>query len=163
MKNSVLNTVAPALFILGLLIVPASAQTAVVNHSSTPWVIQTATSHAQKHASFVENRITDLHAKLRITDKQSKQWDAYAKTMRDNASSTDKSFQDRSQKLSSMNADDAMKSYAELAQLHAKNMEKLASSFDTLYGTFSDEQKKIADKLFQNEQANRHGEMHKSH
>ena len=49
---------------------------------------------------------------------------------------------ERAQKLSSLNADDAMKAYAALAQMHADNTQKLAASFSTLYAALSDDQKK---------------------
>ncbi|MEF9672116.1 hypothetical protein QNM99_05835 [Pseudomonas sp. PCH446] len=50
-----------------------------------------------------------------------------------------------------MNADEAMQSYARLAQMHADNLHKLATSFSALYGTLSADQKKTADKLFRSE------------
>ena len=153
MKNFVFKAAMPAMLMLALLGTSVSAQTTAASSSDT--VSQAAASHAKKHADFVEKRIHELHAKLKITDQQSAQWQAYAKTMRDNADGTDKAFLERSQKLSSLNADDAMQSYAKLAQMHADNMQKLAASFSALYGTFSPDQKKTADKLFRNEREER--------
>lgn len=161
MKNFVLKAAMPAVLMLALLTTSVSAQTTAASTSGV--ASQTAASHAKRHADFVEKRITELHAKLKITDKQSPQWEAYAKTMRENADGTDKAFQDRAQKLSSLNADDAMQSYAKLAQMHADNMQKLATSFSTLYGTFSADQKKAADKLFRNEREERREAARKSH
>lgn len=108
-------------------------------------------NHAQKHADYVEKRIADLHSQLKITSAEQPQWDAFAQTMRDNATATDQAFRDRAQKLGSQNADDSMKSYAALAQMHADNMQKLASSFSALYATLSPDQKAVADPLFRNE------------
>ena len=76
--------------------------------------------------------------------------------LHDNAAKADQAFHDRAHKLPSENADEAMKSYAELAQLHADNMQKLAASFSALYATLSDDQKKIADPLFQNDHGKKH-------
>jgi hypothetical protein len=42
--------------------------------------------------------------------------------LHDNAAKADQAFHDRAHKLPSENADEAMKSYGELAQLHADNM-----------------------------------------
>lgn len=162
MKNSVLKATGPALLTLALLTGSASAQSTATSGSGgeTPSAQREAT-HEKKHADFVEQRISEMHAQLKITDQQSQQWDAYAQTMRDNAHSTDQAFRERAQKLPSMNADDSMKSYASLAKLHADNMQKLATAFSALYGTLSDDQKKIADNLFRNEKAKRHAPPHK--
>ncbi len=43
-----------------------------------------------------------------------------------------------------------MQSYAQLAQVHAANTQKLATAFQTLYATFPDAQKQTADAVFQN-------------
>ena len=154
MKKTIHQTVVPALFVLAFSTGSAWAQTAT---TPSPAAASSAAAHrAQKHADYVEQRIGQLHAELKITAQQSQQWDAYAQAMRDNAHSTDSAIRDRAQKLQSLNADDAMKSYASLAQLHADNMQKLASAFSTLYASLSDDQKAIADQLFRNEHARRH-------
>jgi protein CpxP len=165
MKLSPRIAVAPALLALACFTTSAWAQASAASDSTAaPSAAASApVSRAQKHADFVEKRINDLHAQMKITSQQAPQWDAFAQTMRDNATKTDQAFRDRAHKLPSDSADDAMKSYAELAQLHADNMQKLAASFSALYATLSDEQKKIADPLFRNEQGKRHApHKHKS-
>lgn len=106
--------------------------------------------HGQKHADAVEHRIADLHTQLKITDQQAKQWDAFAQTMRDNARKADEAFRERAQKLPTMSAPDAMKSYADLTETHADNMKKLSSAFSDLYDVMSPEQKQIADAMYRN-------------
>jgi cytochrome c-type biogenesis protein CcmH/NrfG len=118
-----------------------------------------AQDHGQKHADAVEQRIADLHAQLKITDQQAKQWDAFAQTMRDNARKADEAFRDRAQKLPTMSAPDAMKSYADLTETHADNMKKLSSSFSDLYDVLSPDQKQIADAMYRGKPA---GAPHKS-
>lgn len=108
---------------------------------------------SKQRADVVEQRITDLHGQLKVTDQQSRQWDAFTATMRDNARKTDAAFRDRAQKLPAMDADDAMKSYAALAQQHSENMQKLSSSFSDLYAVLSPEQKQVADAMYRNQQA----------
>ena len=98
----------------------------------------------------MEKRIDDLHAQMKITSQQQPQWDAFAQTMRDNATKTDQAFHDRAHKLPSENADDAMKSYADLTETHADNMKKLSSAFSDLYSALSPEQKQIADAMYRN-------------
>ena len=160
MKNSIRKTAAPALLTLALLSASAWAQDTTAAAPRAPAAAPAAAGHAGKHEDFVEKRIKDLHAQLKITDQQSPQWDAFAQTMRDNAQKTDEAFHDRAQKISGLNADEAMKSYAALAQLHADNMQKLVTAFTALYGTLSDDQKKTADKVFRNE-AEKHHHAHK--
>jgi protein CpxP len=150
--NPTLRSIAtPAVFAVALLSAPVWAQTAPTTGAPGPITTPAASKdHAQKHADAVESRITDLHTKLKITDQQSKQWDAFAQTMRDNAQKADQAFRDRAQKLSTMSATDAMKSYADLTQLHADNMKKLSSSFSDLYAVLSPDQKQVADAMYRN-------------
>lgn len=149
MKISLRSLACPTLVSFALLTAPVLAQqnTAPQLPTSTP---ATSKDHGQKHADAVEHRIADLHQQLKITDLQGKQWDAFAQTMRDNARNADKAFHDRAQKLPTMNAVDAMRSYADLTQTHADNMKKLASSFSDLYAVLSPEQKQIADTMYRN-------------
>ncbi|MFP6557775.1 Spy/CpxP family protein refolding chaperone [Paraburkholderia sp. B3] len=157
MKKLVRKTVVPTLFVLAFCTTSAWAQTTA---ASSPVAASSAVAHqAQKHGDFVEQRIDQLHSELKITAQQSQQWDAYAQVMRDNAHSTDAAIRDRAQKLESLSADDAMKSYASLAQLHADNMQKLATAFSALYASLSNDQKAVADKLFRNQ----HGRPHIKH
>jgi protein CpxP len=99
-------------------------------------------------AARVEQHITQLHASLHITPAQQPQWDQFAQVMRDNAKSMDETLQDRSSKFASMNAVEDMQSYAKIAQQHADDTQKLATAFQTLYGSLSDDQKKNADTVF---------------
>jgi periplasmic protein CpxP/Spy len=148
MKNSLRKVVMPALVALAVVSTSAWAQDKATTPPTTASKAADAASHAQKKQDMVEKRISDLRAQLKITDKQSTQWDAFAQTMRDNAQKTSDAFTQRAQKLSTMSADEAMKSYAALAQLHAENMQKLSSAMSDLYGTFSPDQKTTADSLF---------------
>jgi protein CpxP len=158
MKNTLRHVAAPTILALAFATSAAFAQTAAPAAPSTPApAASMAHKHghkrAQKHEDFIEKRINDLHSQLKITAAQSSQWDAFAQTMRDSAKKAGDSYRERAQKLSTLSADDAMKSYAALAQGHADNLQKLAASFSTLYATFSDDQKKTADVLFRDERA----------
>jgi periplasmic protein CpxP/Spy len=137
MKSPIRKAAVPALMSLALLSGTAWAQTApasAASMSSSSSMSTTSTkSHAQRRMDNVEQQINTMHSQLNITDAQSKQWDAYAQTMRDNAQKTSEALRDRGQKMASMNADDIMKSYAELAQMHADQMQKLSSAWSDLY------------------------------
>lgn len=99
--------------------------------------------------SPVQETINSLQAELKITDAQMPQWNAFAEVMRDNAASTDTSFNQRAGAVSSMNAEQNMQSYAELVRAYADNVGKLATAFAAVYDVMSDQQKQLADKLFQ--------------
>lgn len=162
MNKFVRTLAAPALLSFAIASAAAWAQEAPAAAGATP-ASTASKSHSQKRADVVEERITDLHGQLNITDQQSKQWDAFTSTMRYNARKTGQSYRERAQKLPAMNADDAMKSYAALVQQHAENMQKLSSSFSDLYAVLSPEQKQVADAMYRNEQAKKaaHRDSHK--
>lgn len=156
MKHLIRMAAAPAMLSLAMFASTAWAQQASTPSSTTTATARSTETHAQKHEDAVERRISELHAKLKITDAQSKPWDAFAQTMRDNAQKADQSFRDRAQKLSTMNADDAMKSYADIAQMHADNMKKMSAAMSDLYAVLSPDQKQIADAMYRNKEAKPH-------
>lgn len=161
MKSAIRNVAVPVLLTFAMLTSAVWAQQTATASDTPSSTAPVAKTHAQKRADAVEQRISDLHAQLKITDAQSKQWDAFAQTMRDNARTTSRKFHDRSSKLSTMNADESMQSYAALAQEHADNMKKLSSAFGDLYATMSPEQKETADEMYRNQMPKRHRGMHK--
>ena len=103
---------------------------------------------------MIEQRITDMHARLQITPEQQPEWNAFAQVMRDNARGTDQRFQQRVQTMSAMTATENMQSYAQLATEHAQDMQKLVPVFQALYASMSDHQKASADQMFR-DRANR--------
>jgi len=155
MKNTLRSLTLPALVSIALVAAPAWAQQAAPATTPAAQKLPTTTppgaqDHGQKHADAVEQRIADLHAQLKITDQQAKPWDTFAQTMRDNARKADQAFRERAQKLPTMSAEDAMKSYADLTETHADNMKKLSSAFSDLYDAMSPEQKQLADAMYRN-------------
>lgn len=122
-----------------------------------------ATTRGQPGQSMeerVERRITNLHARLHITQAQEPQWQQFAQIMRDNARDMDRTFEQRSKKLASMSAADNMQSYAEISEQHAQDVQKLVPAFQALYNSMSDQQKQTADQLFRSyaeRSAQRHG------
>lgn len=96
----------------------------------------------------VEQHIKQLHDQLGITVAEKPQWDQFAQLMRDNAARMQQASAARAANVATMTAPENMQSYSQLAQLHAANMQKLASAFKSLYNTFPDAQKKVADTVF---------------
>ncbi len=99
-------------------------------------------------ADRVEKHIADMHAQLRITPAQQSEWDQFAQVMRENAASMNDTMEKRRAGFASLNAADNMESYAQIAEQHAQNMQKLATTFKVLYGSMSEDQKKNADAVF---------------
>jgi hypothetical protein len=96
----------------------------------------------------VEARISDMHAKLKITAAQEGQWTKVAQMMRDNAKAMDALTQTRYENAKTMTAIDDLKSYGEITDAHADGIKKFTPVFATLYADMSDVQKKEADTLF---------------
>ena len=142
---------AACLFLAGLAC-PAGvfAQTGVLSGDSaaaTPKA-KPATGKTLSPAERIERHIAHLHAQLQITPAQQAQWDQFAQVMRDNANAMGQIVDQRGAKFATMNAAENMQSYVTIAQQHARDTEKLAAAFQTLYEAMSDAQKKNADSFF---------------
>ncbi|MFI4980139.1 MAG: Spy/CpxP family protein refolding chaperone [Nevskiales bacterium] len=107
------------------------------------------TAPAMSTQQRVEARIADLYATLHITTAQEAQWNAFAQVMLDNAQAMqDAMTKNNSADLATRTAEQSLQDYAEIAKLHAQNVEKLSAAFHTLYQTLTPEQKKAADESF---------------
>jgi protein CpxP len=105
---------------------------------------------ANAPAESVEQRITNLHTELKITAAEEAKWNSVAQAMRENAAAMEKLAAARAvQAPSSMTAVDDLKGYEKYAQAHVDGLKNLISSFEALYVTFPDAQKKTADHVFQ--------------
>ena len=113
-------------------------------------------ARAAKREARVEERIASLHSQLKITAAQEPQWKTFANVMRSNAQNMSRLFVQRTQAEQTQSALDNMKQYAEIAQAHADDMKQLVDAFEPLYGSFSPEQKKVADTTFR-ERGEHHG------
>lgn len=161
MNNLIRKAAVPVALSFALLAGTAMAQSAAPAPASSSAAAPVAKkSHMQRRMDEVEQQVSDLHDELKITDAESSQWDAYAQVMRDNAQKTGQALHDRHQKMESMSADESMKSYAQIAQLNADNMQKLSSAFSTLYAALSPDQKQTADELFKNRPPSARGGKH---
>jgi hypothetical protein len=138
-----------------LLLAATTLPTGAFAQTETPPAGAAATSKpkppARKPASLterVEQHISQLHTQLRITPAQQPQWDQFALVMRDNAKNMNQTLEQRGAVFASMNALDNMQSYARIAQQHAEDMQKLATAFQPVYQSMSDDQKQNADTVF---------------
>jgi len=101
------------------------------------------------HNNGLETRISDLHQKLQITPEQETKWKAVAKVMHSNAEASRALVEEKRKDEASMTAVADLNAYADIAEAHAKHVRKLAKVFAELYDTMSDDQKKVADQVFQ--------------
>jgi periplasmic protein CpxP/Spy len=107
------------------------------------------TDATQTKGETVEQRITNLHASLKITPEEETQWNGVAQAMRENAAAMDKLVAtNRTTAPQNMSAVDDLKTYQQLAQAHVDGLKNLISAFGTLYNAMPDAQKKVADEVF---------------
>jgi len=99
-------------------------------------------------AQRVETRIQTLHDKLKITPEQESAWNDVAQAMRDNEASIHQVIEARHQNSSTMSAIDDLQSYQKIAQAHADGLNKVISSFSSLYDGMTADQQKNADEVF---------------
>lgn len=118
-------------------------------------VAEDAPPAATKGADSVESRIKELHDKLKITQAQEDLWGKVTQEMRDSSKAVHDLANTRSQKASTMTAIDDLKSYAEIAKVHADGMSHFIDVFSPLYNSMSDDQKKNADEVFRGHKAAR--------
>jgi hypothetical protein len=127
----------------------AAPLTAVYAADPAP-AAQAGTEAAQTDAETVEQRITNLHAELKITPAEEAKWNSVAQVMRENAAAMEKLAASKTEQApSSMTAVEDLKGYEKFAQAHVTGLKSLISSFETLYASFPDDQKKAADEVFQ--------------
>lgn len=103
----------------------------------------------------VQEHISQLHARLQITPAEQPQWERFANVMRQNARAMDQQFAARMQQYPTMNALQNMRSYEQIAQAHARGLEKLLPAFEDLYSAMPEHQKQLTDQVFRaNAEAN---------
>ena len=99
-------------------------------------------------ADPVEAHIKTLHSSLHITAAQETLWNNFAQVMRENAKAMADHRKEAAQNAQSRSAVDALKSYAAVIDAHADEVRKLIPTFQALYDSMSDAQKKTADGVF---------------
>jgi hypothetical protein len=111
----------------------------------------------EQRAARVERHLTELRGRLRVTAAQQPQWDGFATVTRENATELHARFEARAARLPTMGAAENMVDYAEISQLHARQLARLATSFTTLYAVLAADQQRDADALFRRRHG--HGSM----
>ena len=108
--------------------------------AATPQSQATAGATETK-AETVEQRITNLHASLKITADQEATWNTVAQAMRENASAMDKLVATtRTTPPQNMTAVADLQTYQKFAQTHVDGLKNLIPSFTKLYAAMPDAQ-----------------------
>ncbi len=133
-----------------LLATPLTAARADNVPSSPIRLAQVTKATAATKAETVEQRITSLHAALKITPDEEANWSGVAQAMRENAAKMETlSDEKKAQPSESMTAVDDLKTYEKFTHAHYDGLKNLISSFETLYASMPDQQKHVADHVFQ--------------
>jgi protein CpxP len=111
-----------------------------------------AAEATQTKGETVEQRITNLHAALKVTPEQEKQWNGVAQAMRENAAAMDKLVaSSRTTPPQNLTAVEDLRTYQKFAQAHVDGLKNLIASFGTFYDAMPAAQKKVADTVFASE------------
>jgi hypothetical protein len=98
-------------------------------------------------ASHVEGRIASLKTELKITDGQTPQWNRFADALRDTAKSMNGMHEQMMQASQGVTLPEQLDRREKLMSGHLASLKTLKDALGSLYSSFSDEQKKIADGL----------------
>ena len=146
---------APARFVRSVAITTLLGATMLATPLTAAWAADApaktaaAAAATQTKGETVEQRITNLHAALKITAEEETQWNGVAQAMRENAAAMDKLVAtNRTTPPQNMSAVDDLKTYQQFAQAHVDGLKNLTSAFGTLYNAMPDAQKKVADEVF---------------
>jgi hypothetical protein len=96
----------------------------------------------------VEERVKELHDKLKITSDQADAWNVVADAMRENGKDIHALIEERHEKAGTLSALDDLDSYRKIASAHADGIGKFIQAFQPLYDSMTDAQKKNADTVF---------------
>ena len=108
----------------------------------------------------VEQRIENLHTALKITPDEETNWMGVAQAMRENSAAMQKLVAEKTVKdPQTLTAVDSLKIYEQFARAHVDGLKNLSASFETLYNSMPDPQKKIADDVFRSF-GRKHGRSH---
>ncbi len=138
-----------------VLATPLAASAQAMQNGATTTASSNSTStgmadRAEQKAETIDQRITKLHADLKITQSEEADWSKVAQVMRDNAANMEKLASEEKQSTEPKTAPEDLKTYAKFAQAHVDGLKSLSAAFDTLYGAMPADQKKNADEVFQN-------------
>ncbi|MCW5774240.1 MAG: Spy/CpxP family protein refolding chaperone [Rhodospirillaceae bacterium] len=93
----------------------------------------------------LDQRLEALKTRLKITDAQAKEWDAYAAALRDAAKAMTEQRQALRGKMMTATLPQRLDIHEAMLVSHLDQLRKTKAAANALYAVLSDEQKKIAD------------------
>jgi hypothetical protein len=102
----------------------------------------------EKGRETLDQRISSMHAALKITLPEEADWTKVADVMRRNDADMQKMVAERQARPHHLSAVEDLKTYERFTQAHVDGLKDLISSFETLYAEMPADQKAIADHVF---------------
>ncbi|WP_431284110.1 Spy/CpxP family protein refolding chaperone [Humitalea sp. 24SJ18S-53] len=127
---------------------------AAAAEATPPAVTRPASRHRPAAATpeqmrqSMERYLTQLRTQLAVTPAQQPQWDQFAQVSRANATELQDRFAQRGTRLGRMSAAENMQDYAQISELQAQQLQRLATAFQALYDAMSPDQQRGADAVF---------------
>lgn len=151
MKRMILPVFAVATLIAGPVMAQSVVKPGMVGHhvSSTPTTRGGSVGCMEQMsdmAQHVDGRIALMRTKLKITDKQMPQWNAFADTMRDNARRMTEMHRKMGQ-AASMSAPERLDQTEKMTAGMMEAVQSSKAAFMPLYSVLTPEQKKTVDTM----------------
>jgi hypothetical protein len=103
----------------------------------------------EERAETVQQRIRTLHASLHITPAEEADWGGVAQVMRDNENRLQEMITAReAEPAHHVTAPEDLRTYEHFTQAHVEGLKALRTAFETLYTAMPDDQKMVADQVF---------------
>jgi hypothetical protein len=99
----------------------------------------------QAMAQQVEQRIANLKVRLKITDAQAAQWDAYAAALREAAKAMGAQRAEMREKARAATFPERIALHEAMLASHLEQLRKVTAAAAALYAALADDQKKLAD------------------
>jgi hypothetical protein len=122
---------------------------------TAPLAASAQSAPKMRHATYstqvetLDQRISSLHAALKITPAEETDWTKVADVMRRNEDAMQKMVADRKAQVPhELTAVQDLKTYQKFTEAHADGLTDLIASFETLYTEMPDDQKLVADHVF---------------
>lgn len=145
---------------LTLAALPAAAQTAAQTAQTGPQTTRSSRAAAQAPVpdgagtttaqvrAATDAHLAAMRGRLKVTPAQQPQWDVFATVSRENAEEMHERFERRRTGLPRFDAAQNMGDFAQIAELHARQLIRLSAAFQALYAIMPADQQREADGYF---------------
>jgi hypothetical protein len=137
-------------FLSTIFLASANLSFAATGKKKSPAVASTSA------VDHTEARIKQLQSALKITEDQQVLWNNLTQVMRENSKEMDALRKDNAETTKTMNAVEYMKFHNQITEARLGQEKKLIPTFEALYASMSDDQKKITDILFRTGKHGKH-------